>query len=277
MATAGGTPSNAGDFAASPGREILEISSDSGSDSSVLEPDSPNPFSRPCTWRTAEFHDQECSRYFDCPSHMVERALSDDEAEPRDARLSEGQGEHGQEEQVEADGGLARLHTTSSGIENPSAAWEQQIDAGPQVHHAGDHHSAVIDLTRSPEPEDQDVVMSSPPEDGGFDLEEVLEQNTQQVAMASTPPPPREVIDLTETETPPPPPPPPPPAQPAPAMLPSSSSQQRPPAFGSRPPLERAAHPSEVSLPRWQPDAETTLCPICRTQFSFFVRKHHCR
>jgi FYVE zinc finger len=47
-------------------------------------------------------------------------------------------------------------------------------------------------------------------------------------------------------------------------------------------------------LPRWQPDAEVTFCPICRTQFSkfacprllyaaltnrvgFFVRKHHCR
>lgn len=47
-------------------------------------------------------------------------------------------------------------------------------------------------------------------------------------------------------------------------------------------------------IPRWQPDAEVTFCPICRTQFSkiscldcfaqilivligFFVRKHHCR
>lgn len=30
-------------------------------------------------------------------------------------------------------------------------------------------------------------------------------------------------------------------------------------------------------LPRWQPDAEVTYCPICNTQFSFFVRKHHCR
>lgn len=29
--------------------------------------------------------------------------------------------------------------------------------------------------------------------------------------------------------------------------------------------------------PRWQPDAEVTYCPICRTQFSFFIRKHHCR
>ncbi|TQV99661.1 FYVE zinc finger protein [Cordyceps javanica] len=33
----------------------------------------------------------------------------------------------------------------------------------------------------------------------------------------------------------------------------------------------------EFSLPRWQPDAEVTLCPICNTQFSIWVRKHHCR
>lgn len=56
---------------------------------------------------------------------------------------------------------------------------------------------------------------------------------------------------------------------------------------------ERRAR-SEVIVPRWQPDAEVTICPICGTQFSkhlsgtccrshtysitgFFVRKHHCR
>jgi hypothetical protein len=33
----------------------------------------------------------------------------------------------------------------------------------------------------------------------------------------------------------------------------------------------------DIVLPRWQPDAEVTYCPICSTQFSFFVRKHHCR
>ncbi len=33
----------------------------------------------------------------------------------------------------------------------------------------------------------------------------------------------------------------------------------------------------EIELPRWQPDAEMTHCPICSTQFSFFIRKHHCR
>lgn len=34
---------------------------------------------------------------------------------------------------------------------------------------------------------------------------------------------------------------------------------------------------SEIALPRWQPDAEVTYCPICQTQFNFFIRKHHCR
>ncbi|KAF4505307.1 hypothetical protein G6O67_007271 [Ophiocordyceps sinensis] len=34
---------------------------------------------------------------------------------------------------------------------------------------------------------------------------------------------------------------------------------------------------TECMLPRWQPDAEVTYCPICHTQFSIFARKHHCR
>lgn len=33
----------------------------------------------------------------------------------------------------------------------------------------------------------------------------------------------------------------------------------------------------DVNLPRWQPDAEVTSCPICGTIFSFWYRKHHCR
>ncbi|KAG4431854.1 hypothetical protein IFR05_012671 [Cadophora sp. M221] len=34
---------------------------------------------------------------------------------------------------------------------------------------------------------------------------------------------------------------------------------------------------TQFIVPKWQPDATVTLCPICRTQFSFFIRKHHCR
>jgi hypothetical protein len=48
----------------------------------------------------------------------------------------------------------------------------------------------------------------------------------------------------------------------------ASHPQQRPP---------ESRRPSDLVLPRWQPDAEVTFCPICHTQFSIFIRKHHCR
>ncbi|KAF3092889.1 hypothetical protein TWF569_007441 [Orbilia oligospora] len=35
--------------------------------------------------------------------------------------------------------------------------------------------------------------------------------------------------------------------------------------------------PLSPDIPPWQPDSEVTSCPICRTGFSFFYRKHHCR
>ncbi|KAM3089300.1 hypothetical protein ACMFMG_000904 [Clarireedia jacksonii] len=34
---------------------------------------------------------------------------------------------------------------------------------------------------------------------------------------------------------------------------------------------------TEVIVPRWQPDAEVTKCPICHTAFGWLNRKHHCR
>lgn len=33
----------------------------------------------------------------------------------------------------------------------------------------------------------------------------------------------------------------------------------------------------DIPLPRWQPDAEVSRCPICGSNFNFWYRKHHCR
>jgi hypothetical protein len=50
----------------------------------------------------------------------------------------------------------------------------------------------------------------------------------------------------------------------------SSSFRRHTPIFPQTPPSQNRHPPPrpEVILPRWQPDAEVTLCPICRTQFS---------
>jgi hypothetical protein len=63
----------------------------------------------------------------------------------------------------------------------------------------------------------------------------------------------------------------------------SPSSRPLPPRRYSRPPVPPppphtlGRRQSEVVLPRWQPDSEVNSCPVCKTQFTFFYRKHHCR
>lgn len=42
-------------------------------------------------------------------------------------------------------------------------------------------------------------------------------------------------------------------------------------------PLQGTTDYMEYIRPRWQPDDETTECPICEAPFSFWYRKHHCR
>jgi len=33
----------------------------------------------------------------------------------------------------------------------------------------------------------------------------------------------------------------------------------------------------DIVLPQWQSDVEVVSCPVCRTQFNFWYRRHHCR
>lgn len=62
-----------------------------------------------------------------------------------------------------------------------------------------------------------------------------------------------------------------------PARAPSSSIMDRP--LPPRPDIAsgRDRESREIVLPSWQSDSEVTRCPICKTNFGFWYRKHHCR
>lgn len=61
----------------------------------------------------------------------------------------------------------------------------------------------------------------------------------------------------------------------------SPSPPPRPPQL-TRPNMEArhndpAGSPTDYAVPKWQSDSEVTHCPICKSQFTFWFRKHHCR
>lgn len=62
-----------------------------------------------------------------------------------------------------------------------------------------------------------------------------------------------------------------------PGRAPSSSIMDRP--LPPRPDIasDRNRESREIILPSWQSDSEVTRCPICKTNFGFWYRKHHCR
>ncbi|KAH6998438.1 hypothetical protein BKA56DRAFT_626863 [Ilyonectria sp. MPI-CAGE-AT-0026] len=227
--------------------ESLLDSSSESSDSFADSDLNHNP--DPCPWRTTQFHDQECSLFFDCPSHLVERSLSvtgsihtqpahDDGAIADPDPASDDSSPNGQ----------------SAAVLSESTPGEDDIYSPQQSPNLEEIHSRALTAEIiDPDSPTQDIAG--------------LADNTD--LMNALP-----ALPITPTED-----------------EPASSSRSRVDAQSeqldlhpsqtenhSRPRSEQErGTTSEWSVPRWQPDAEVTYCPICRAQFSFFVRKHHCR
>lgn len=233
--------------------------------STHIRSDSPSSTPNACTWRTSRFHDQECSRYFDCPSHVVERSLSDT------GSASEGDGAAPVDNMAEARPEDRRDDDSEDGTSSQRA-----IRSGSTSSNSESGHTAPIDSASqspaTPGPPNADVPgpsQSRQPSSSHLDLP------ARTSSLPRSPSPPSSTRAELNAPLPP---------TPEAAQSPrshGSEAHHTPGPAPSSPSSHRAGRVprdfSDILLPRWQQDSEVTLCPICRTQFSFFVRKHHCR
>lgn len=213
------------------------------------------PSEEACRWRTAERHDQECERYFDCPSHLLERALSVSE------HSDEEEHDEHMEEDMEQDGDEGR--PDSGAVSPPSDG--------------GDEES--LQRARPPSPA-LPTAAAAATNPGPGDLQEDRDRPgtgarnpiTVHDSSSDSDRPAAEVDSGA-------------PLYPAPAPVPGGSGAAAGPVvrtstiLAPRPGPTVTERPggSDAQPPRWQPDSDVTYCPICSTQFSIWIRKHHCR
>ena len=271
--------------------------SDSVSGSSFDSSNESAPRSAVCRWRTAEYHDQECSRYFDCPSHVVDRRLSDDEGSGRVENrpgqdvspLSESEDEDMQEpSDMEAESPEPSAAGSSSSVDAASPAsgnltlreaLDLRADDTPTAESGATNEPPslqeprtlpeVIDLTSSPldTPSQPIPIYRDGTSTVELDGDNGEDRASSSAALTAIPTQEAQSRDSSTSRRPEPP-------------LPPIPSERRASAAGTQTSgtsSRRAGDSPDIVLPRWQPDAEVTFCPICHTQFSIFVRKHHCR
>lgn len=279
---------------------LLDSASESSDSFADSDPDH-NP--EPCPWRTTQFHDQECSLFFDCPSHLVERSLSVTGSIHTQPAHDDG---------AIADPDLASDDSSpndqSAAVLSESTQREDDIYSPQQSPNLEEIHSRALTAEIiDPDSPTQDIggladstdlmnalpaLPITPTEDepasssrSGVDARsEQLDLHPDQTeghsrprseqerglpdlpGLPGLPQPRRERTPVSRERMDAP--------LPSPRRTPSEALPPLPP-----PPQGEVegSTTSEWSVPRWQPDAEVTYCPICRAQFSFFVRKHHCR
>jgi hypothetical protein len=229
-----------------------------------------------CNYRDARFHDRECSRYFDCPTHLVERALSEGD-ETGDSDI--GDGGSGDASSVPSSNtldvqpGELAAATLPTGL---TARGRAATDISPQDEASEESSGDTMDVdTENPTQHGSAtspaiiIQGSSTPGDARpANPVELLRRISGASTLVNQPSSQRAFQTSRELPVAPPPPPPPPH---------SPERQRSATLFPTTARQAGRSNPAEIVLPRWQPDAEVTYCPICHTQFSIFVRKHHCR
>ncbi|GKT98664.1 run and fyve protein 2 [Fusarium langsethiae] len=288
-------PESAGDHSAplssnsqSPPRSIN--SDDSQNENDQHDQDQNNDREPICPWRTSRFHNQECSRYFDCPSHAIERSLSESGEADRESTHSSHSPEippsDNGREQTDQQNSRFSDQELAQGVNNGHDA---QSTPTEEPDDDRDATSATTDPATSAE-EDAGTAVAQEPEQSSdtqqsteMDDSESRSQNRRSDQHDSPDTPsehpehmqrPSRGTSAINTQR----------AQRT-YATPSRERMDAPlpslrPLEEALPPLPRSARQSVSSdsqRPRWQPDNEVTYCPICHTQFSFFVRKHHCR
>ncbi|KAH7329265.1 hypothetical protein B0I35DRAFT_40764 [Stachybotrys elegans] len=231
-----------------------------------------------CPWRSLQFHVRECSRYFDCPTHVVERRLSVDETQDETQNVAEVGGEagddHNSASSLTHENEDPILPTTESAETQPLDTSRVASEVAPEEH-----------LVTPTEPAVYPIRTSSAT---GYDRAPPSEQADSNERSQSTSSESDDLYQHSDEEEPPRALPQPQPRNSTPAALDWNRRHSMPYPQATR--MEAAdsnlvspqqEHETEAMpeffLPRWQPDAEVTYCPICQSQFSIFVRKHHCR
>jgi hypothetical protein len=225
--------------------------------------------------RTERHHHQECSRHLDCPTHTIERGQSSrTEGEPSGVSRTEGDSYN--------PGPSTRSSQDSSRTAALGDSRAQPSVSTPELlrHHTSESWDSLRGTVRRSssgrqrgswrmDHPDEDIQPVWPYETSRSTAEEAvraMDNLAYVVGRAPAPAfhqqlPPRSTSnDLFMSA----------------GEVPGYHGHALPPAPRQRT-HNGSRRPSDAGPPRWVPDAEVTYCPICQTQFSFFVRKHHCR